>query len=276
MGRENSMTQGAAVREYLETWAAAFAEVLQQLAAPDCRATIEAEAEAARAPEEMRSGLRVPMTCSGALAGRQAISLSAEGVLALGRLQSGGGSDDARPEAASQLLRQVVGQAAARLRGPGGDEVTLSEEKEEEAGWEPTVATVIRLECGTAAPIHVLVEIDQALAHSLAERKKTGGTVQTDRAGNGRPEEGRNLDLLLDVELEASIRFGQKELLLRDVLNLRPGMVVELARQVSEPAELLVAGRLMARGEVVVVEGNYGLRITEILSPAERMAAIRG
>ena len=83
-----------------------------------------------------------------------------------------------------------------------------------------------------------------------------------------------NLELLLDIELEASIRFGQRELLLRDILGLRSGTVIELERQVDEPAELLVAGRLMARGEVVVVEGNYGLRITEIVGQSERCDSV--
>ncbi|MDE3137491.1 MAG: flagellar motor switch protein FliN [Acidobacteriota bacterium] len=122
----------------------------------------------------------------------------------------------------------------------------------------------------------VVIEIDEGLAGALAARAETSAAALGNDSASSLDNEGSNLDLLLDVELEASIRFGQKELLLRDVLNLRPGAVVELARQVNEPAELLVAGRLMARGEVVVVEGNYGLRITEILGPAERIAAIRG
>ena len=69
-----------------------------------------------------------------------------------------------------------------------------------------------------------------------------------------------NLDLLLDVVLDASLRFGQREMLLRDILELRPGSVIELNRNVQEPAELLVGGRVIARGDVVIVDGNYGLR----------------
>jgi flagellar motor switch protein FliN len=73
-----------------------------------------------------------------------------------------------------------------------------------------------------------------------------------------------HLDLLLDVQLEATIRFGERQLLLRDVLSATPGSIIELDRQLNAPADLLVAGRLMARGEVVVVNGNFGLRITEL------------
>ena len=73
-----------------------------------------------------------------------------------------------------------------------------------------------------------------------------------------------NLDLLFDVKLEATIRFGGRQLLLRDILSMSAGSVIELDRQVGEPAELLVAGRLVARGEVVVVDGKFGLRVTEL------------
>lgn len=75
------------------------------------------------------------------------------------------------------------------------------------------------------------------------------------------------LDLLLDVQLEATIRFGERQLLLRDVLSAGPGSLIELDRELQEPADLLVAGRLIARGEVVVVNGNFGLRVTELVSP---------
>jgi flagellar motor switch protein FliN len=83
-----------------------------------------------------------------------------------------------------------------------------------------------------------------------------------------------NLDLLLDVALDASLRFGQREMLLKDVLELRPGSVIELDRKLQEPAELLVAGRVIARGEVVIVDGNYGLRITDIVQPQQRLESV--
>jgi flagellar motor switch protein FliN/FliY len=89
------------------------------------------------------------------------------------------------------------------------------------------------------------------------------------------PPRSANLELLLDVKLDATIRFGQKQMLLREVLDLHPGIAVALDRQVEEPVELLVGGRTVARGEVVIVDGNYGLRITEILSPQHRIESLR-
>ena len=76
-----------------------------------------------------------------------------------------------------------------------------------------------------------------------------------------------NLKLVMDVELNVSLRFGQRQLPLREVLELASGSVIELDRMVDEPVELLLDGKLIARGEAVIVDGNYGLRVTEIPQP---------
>ena len=77
----------------------------------------------------------------------------------------------------------------------------------------------------------------------------------------------KNLKLVMDVELNVTLRFGQRQMPLREVLELASGSVVELDRMVDEPVELLLDGKLIARGEAVVVDGNYGLRVTEIPQP---------
>lgn len=89
-------------------------------------------------------------------------------------------------------------------------------------------------------------------------------------ASPGSADSSSPLDLLLDVQLEATIRFGEKQLLLRDILSARPGTVIELDRDLNQSADLLVAGRLIARGEVVVVDGNFGLRVTELANQGQR------
>jgi flagellar motor switch protein FliN/FliY len=76
-----------------------------------------------------------------------------------------------------------------------------------------------------------------------------------------------NLGLVMDVELNVSLRFGQRQLPLREVLELASGSVIELDRQVDDPVELLLDGKVIARGEAVIVDGNYGLRVTEIPQP---------
>jgi flagellar motor switch protein FliN/FliY len=76
-----------------------------------------------------------------------------------------------------------------------------------------------------------------------------------------------NLDLVLDVELNVTLRFGQRQLSLREVLELTSGSVVELDRLVDEPVDLFLDGKVVARGEAVIIDGNYGMRITQVLQP---------
>jgi flagellar motor switch protein FliN/FliY len=85
------------------------------------------------------------------------------------------------------------------------------------------------------------------------------------------PALGHNVDLLYDVELPVIISFGRASLTIKDVLKLSTGSIVELNRGVSEPVEVVVNNCVVARGEVVVVEGNYGVRIQEIISRRDRM-----
>jgi flagellar motor switch protein FliN len=81
--------------------------------------------------------------------------------------------------------------------------------------------------------------------------------------------------LLCDIELDATLQFGSREMSLHEALELGPGDVVELDRHVSEPVDLVVGDRLVARGEVVVVNGNFALRITEVATPQLRLESIR-
>lgn len=74
------------------------------------------------------------------------------------------------------------------------------------------------------------------------------------------------LGMFMDVELVVSMRFGGRRMLLKDILDLCTGSIVELDQHVQEPVDLLLDGKLIARGEVVVVDGNYGLRVTQIVS----------
>ena len=77
----------------------------------------------------------------------------------------------------------------------------------------------------------------------------------------------RGLDMLHDVEMEVSAELGRTRMSVRELLSLIPGAIVELDRAAGSPADLLVNGRLIARGEVVVIDENFGIRITEIVAP---------
>jgi flagellar motor switch protein FliN len=91
------------------------------------------------------------------------------------------------------------------------------------------------------------------------------------------PTQGRvsTRDLLWDIELDATLQFGSCELPLKEVLALSPGDVIELDRHVSDPVDLVVGDRIVARGEVVVVSGNFALLITEVAEPQLRLESIR-
>jgi len=84
-----------------------------------------------------------------------------------------------------------------------------------------------------------------------------------------------NLDMVLDIRLRATARLGSVELPLGDVLSFGPGSIIDVGRLVDEPVDLLVNNKLIARGDIVVVDEKYGLRITEIVSPRERIESLR-
>ncbi|MBN9661706.1 MAG: flagellar motor switch protein FliN [Acidobacteria bacterium] len=84
----------------------------------------------------------------------------------------------------------------------------------------------------------------------------------------------RTLDLLMEVELPVGVSFGRAQMRLKDAIKLTTGSIVELNRSVAEPVEIIVNNCVIARGEVVVVEGNYGVRIKEIISRDERLRTL--
>jgi flagellar motor switch protein FliN/FliY len=121
--------------------------------------------------------------------------------------------------------------------------------------------------------VSLLMYLNPALVEALSlEAEKTSATNEKstkavgEKEGQPNPEQ-LNLQLVMDVELIVTLRFGQRQLALREVLELTSGSVIELDRQVEEPVELLLEGKVIARGEAVVIDGNYGLRVTEVPQP---------
>ncbi|MBM4423032.1 MAG: flagellar motor switch protein FliN [Chloroflexi bacterium] len=84
------------------------------------------------------------------------------------------------------------------------------------------------------------------------------------------PSASGAMDMLMDVSLRVSVVLGRAQMLVKDVLALQHGSVVELDHMAGEPVDVLVNDRLIARGEVVVIEDKFGIRITEIVSPTAR------
>lgn len=88
-------------------------------------------------------------------------------------------------------------------------------------------------------------------------------------------ESTRNLDLLLDVEIPVAVEVGRARMSLEEVLRLVPGSVIALDKKSEEPVDLRVNGKLVARGEVVLVDDSYGLRITQVVDAAGRIESLR-
>ena len=96
--------------------------------------------------------------------------------------------------------------------------------------------------------------------------------TNTERSAEGHDSA---MELLEDVQLEATLRFGSRELLLHEVLELGPGDIVQLDRHISDPVDLLVGDKIVARGEVVLVDGRFGLRVTEVAELRRSLETIR-
>jgi flagellar motor switch protein FliN len=110
----------------------------------------------------------------------------------------------------------------------------------------------------------------------FAEPKETENSMisQPSMAGGQGTAGNWNIELLLDVELPVSVSFGHSEMLLKDVLKLGAGSVIELDKSVNDPVSIIVNHKPIAKGEVVMVDGNYGVRILEVESTADRIRSL--
>jgi len=93
--------------------------------------------------------------------------------------------------------------------------------------------------------------------------------------GGGPANEDVNLDVILDIPVTISMEIGRTQISIRNLLQLNQGSVVELDRLAGEPMDVLVNGTLVAHGEVVVVNEKFGIRLTDVVSPAERLKKLR-
>ena len=109
-----------------------------------------------------------------------------------------------------------------------------------------------------------------------------GETAVEEPEGDTNEDEGEkadevkeaNLDLILDIPLSVTVELGRSKMLINDLLQLGQGSVVELTKLVGEPLEVLVNDKLVARGEVVVVNEKFGVRLTDIVTPIERVKSL--
>ena len=167
-----------------------------------------------------------------------------------------------------EILRESFDAAAGELLARTGSKCQVT--AVEETALESPVSHAFQLRSGDRAWT-VLVRDD---LH--ARQEQPAAAPQAKSVAPPPPAAGpAGFDLLFDVELEASLRFGAREMPLGEILDLGPGDVVELDRHVSDPVDLIVGDKIVARGEVVLVNGNFGLRVTEVAQPRKRLESVR-
>ncbi|MCH7946402.1 MAG: flagellar motor switch protein FliN [candidate division Zixibacteria bacterium] len=164
------------------------------------------------------------------------------------------------PESAEQETPQESESAKeeappAKAEGPGG----RSEEEEKE------------LEDAMLKMLDDLPQ-EESSADDISFEKSSASKAEFQQlsqpSGSSEPS---NIDLLMDVNLPVSIELGRTKMSISDILALVPGSVVELARLAGEPVDVMVNHKLVAKGEVVVVDENFGVRITQLITPEERI-----
>jgi flagellar motor switch protein FliN/FliY len=193
-------------------------------------------------------------------------------------LKSAGVDDQDRESVRStylEIVRQALSGIAGALGARARHEVICADGRESPPAadtdlaiysFEVTIGETVLVVLG--AFTKSLWETSEELAQPHPD-ETAGATKPATEAAPTNP-----IDLLLDVELPVSVSFGRAQLALKDVIKLTTGSIVELNRAISEPVEVIVNNCVIARGEVVVVEGNFGIRIQQVISRQERLRTL--
>lgn len=273
MSSPNILSDGP-VNAFAQLWTEAIATVMSQVAS----ASFPMQAGGAEAvPAAVAEDVQLTVTAAGTARGEMNLRLPPATALDLAKIFVSD-TDAARTEltaddrsALEELFRQVAGHVTTSAK-PKGLEIQLTVVLGEAPTWPPAASGGIF--SGPAAPRPAQVEwkLSSALATALASAWREPQPEPAAPAPPPSSSKGaEKLELLMDVELDVVLRFGGRNILLKEILELGPGSVVELDRTIQDEADLLLDGRLVARGEVVVVERNFGIRITEVL-PAQESA----
>jgi flagellar motor switch protein FliN len=184
-------------------------------------------------------------------------------------------------EALEELLRQIAGLASSSLAADAGGEVQLHLSASAAPSWSSDAIVCLQTRDEAGTPITVEIQLSPALAAEIQPRMQPAPLAQTSAQPSAQlsppsstqPAPASSYGRLMDVGLDVKLRFGTRRMLLRDVLALSAGVVVELENPLISPVDLLLDGRLIAQGEVVIVDGKYGLRITDVVNPAPAAAS---
>jgi flagellar motor switch protein FliN/FliY len=203
------------------------------------------------------------------------VAVAEESWIAIGRhILSASGIDDSETSELKSTCQEVLSQAlsslAQSLTARLNREVTCSHRNEAAGSPANGAWSALQATLGETT-VTVAFEVEPALLDSLVAIPRELAVPSTsDQRGAT-----RTFDLLLDVELPVSVSFGHAQVLLKDVLKLTTGSIVELDRAIVESVDVVVNNCVIARGEVVVVEGNFGVRIQKVVSREERVRTLR-
>ena len=154
----------------------------------------------------------------------------------------------------TSFLDEIMDEGVARLLSGGGGAPAVSEPEAPPAAFEPGIQQQDIFSTQPAG--NVGVQSVQFAPLSQAEQPGVSG----------------NIGLLMDVSMQLTVELGRTKMLIKDILGMGEGTIVELDKLAGEPVDLLVNGKLIAKGEVVVIDENFGVRVTDIISPMERIS----
>jgi flagellar motor switch protein FliN len=172
-----------------------------------------------------------------------------------------------------ELLRETFDAAAQELQARTSKKCKV--EGFEEIAELSQISSAFQLRSGDRTWTILLHDELRVVAAAKAQPEASAKTASVTDAQEAACALPPGLELLLDVELDASLRFGAREMPLGEILDLGPGDVVELDRHVTDPVDLIVGDKIVARGEVVLVNGNFALRVTEVAAPKKRLESVR-
>jgi len=275
---------------YLRAWTSAACDVLQQITGTAFTAVDLTPQELAQEVGKLKQEgvwLRFTVGCSGATSpvkGEHSFGIGKSDALRCAQILMGEPFDAGRDfsaeyqDALDELFRQFAGTAALALKPVVGAEVNLSLAGHDAGNWKPSLQWCARLKSEGTAELLLVILLGPDLSASLtssSSRKTAPSPAAPSVSSPAASKSNRNIDLLLDVELPVALRFGKSEMTLSSILELSAGAVVELDQKILEPVELLVGGKVVAQGEVVVMDGHYALRVTEVLNPMERLESLQ-
>jgi flagellar motor switch protein FliN/FliY len=156
----------------------------------------------------------------------------------------------------------LIAQQAAEAAGEAADDEIVAEEVVEDAPFSPDDLTEL-IDAAQPAPASGMAVVHEPLIEDVSFADLPAVHAPIDQLAD--------IDLLLDVPLQITVELGQAKRTIRELLELGQGSILHLTRHAGEPVDVLVNGQHIARGEVVVIDENFGIRVTEVVSPADRL-----